>query len=72
MAGRLVTQRGMSDEEFKAMTDILQEAAGLTQTALRLRGWFTELAVKKYMSGYHCGYKRGQRGTQKEHFDEEG
>ena len=71
MAGRQIQQRGMTDGEFSGMTEILNEDLGLTKTALRLRAWFTDLAVIKYMAGYHCGYKRAERKTLKEHFDEE-
>jgi len=61
----------MTDKEFRGMTDILQQDLGLTQTALSLRVWFTDLSVAKYMAGYHCGYKRAERKTVKEHFDED-
>lgn len=73
MTGRRVEKRGMLDDEYEMLVEMLgrhwSEDSPLVLGA-KLRQWFHELSVEKYMAGYHTGYKRGLRRSQKEGFDE--
>lgn len=71
MAGRLVQKRGLTERERKALTALTERHGADTRLSLQLVRWFQDISVEKYMAGYHCGYKRGKRGSMKEDFDED-
>lgn len=71
MAGRRIYKRELTDEEFRKITETLDEHNVPIQCAMTLRSLISEICVDKYSAGYQTGYHRKVRGTAKEGMDED-